>query len=110
MVSHSVVVLAVRRGNPKRIQDWADLAKPGVEILTPNPKTSGGAMWNITGLYGAALRGNVQGVAKGDSLAARNFLQAVLKNVTVMDKGARESITNFDAASGMSPSPMKMRS
>ncbi len=100
MISHSIVVLAVRPGNPKRIHDWADLAKPGMEILTPNPKTSGGAMWNITGLYGAALRGNVQGVPKGDANAARNFLQAVLRNVTVMDKGARESITNFERGIG----------
>jgi sulfate/thiosulfate transport system substrate-binding protein len=100
MVSHSIVVLAVRPGNPKGIHDWADLARPGIEILTPNPKTSGGAMWNITGLYGAALRGNVKGVPKGDANAARNFLQAVVKNVTVMDKGARESITNFERGIG----------
>jgi sulfate/thiosulfate-binding protein len=100
MVSHSVVVLAVRKGNPKNIQSWADLAKPGIQTLTPNPKTSGGAMWNITALYGAALRGRVTGVAKGDATAVRNFLHAVLKNVLVMDKGARESITNFERGVG----------
>lgn len=100
MVSQSVVVLAIRRGNPKGIHDWADLARPGIEILTPNPKTSGGAMWNIAGLYGAALRGHVQGVPKGDPKLAGQFLQAVLKNVTVMDKGARESITNFERGIG----------
>ena len=70
MVSQSVVAFAVRKGNPKGIQDWADLAKPGVEILTPNPKTSGGAMWNILSLYGAAKRGFVDGVAKDDDAAA----------------------------------------
>ena len=100
MVSSSVVAFAVRKGNPKGIRDWADLAKPGVQILTPNPKTSGGAQWNILALYGAAKRGFVQGVPKGDDAAATNFLKAVLKNVVVMDKGARESITNFEQGVG----------
>ena len=100
MVSQSVVAFAVRKGNPKGIQDWADLAQPGVEILTPNPKTSGGAMWNILSLYGAAKRGFVDGVAKDDEAAAQAFLLSVLKNVTVMDKGARESITNFEQGVG----------
>jgi len=93
-------VFAVRKGNPKGITDWADLSKPGVEILTPNPKTSGGAQWNILALYGAARRGFVDGVPKGDEAAATAFLQAVLKNVTVLDKGARESITNFEKGVG----------
>src|SRR5688572_4637515 len=96
IVSTSLVAFAVRTGNPKGIKDWADLAKPGVEILTPNPQTSGGAMWNILGLYGAARRGFVDGVPKGDEAAAQGFLEAVLKNVVVLDKGARESITNFE--------------
>jgi len=100
MVSDSIVSFAVRPGNPKEIQDWADLAKPGVEILTPNPKTSGGAMWNILALYGAAERGFVAGVAPDDPAAASDFLLAVLNNVTVMDKGARESITNFEKGIG----------
>ena len=100
MVSRSIVSFAVRNGNPKGIHDWADLAKPGVEILTPNAKTSGGAMWNILALYGAAKRGFVQGVPKDDDAAAADFLLAVLNNVTVMDKGARESITNFEKGVG----------
>jgi len=100
MVSHSIVVFAVRPGNPKGIHDWADLARPGIQILTPNVKTSGGAMWNIMALYGAARRGFVEGVPKGDEAAAQEFLLAVLKNVTVMDKGARESITNFEKGVG----------
>ena len=95
MVSDSLVAFAVRKGNPKGIKDWADLAKPGLQILTPNPKTSGGAQWNILALYGAAKRGFVDGVAKDDDTAATNFLIAVLKNVTVLDKDARSSITNF---------------
>ncbi len=100
MVSDSIVAFAVRKGNPKGIDDWADLAKPGVQILTPNPKTSGGAMWNVLALYGAALRGYVEGVPANDEAAALDFLKAVLKNVTVMDKGARESITNFEKGVG----------
>ena len=100
MLSDSVVSFAVRPGNPKGIKDWADLAKPGVEILTPNVKTSGGAMWNILALYGAARRGFVDGVAKDDEAAAQDFLLKVLNNVTVMDKGARESITNFEKGVG----------
>jgi sulfate transport system substrate-binding protein len=88
MISTSIVSFAVRKGNP------------GLEILTPNPKTSGGAMWNVLSLYGAAKRGFVEGVAKDDDTAATDFLLAVLNNVTVMDKGARESITNFEQGIG----------
>ena len=99
MVSTSVVSFAVREGNPKNIRDWADLTQPDLEILTPNPKTSGGAMWNILGLYGAAKRGHVVGYT-GDDAGAQDFLLAVLNNVTVMDKGARESITNFEKGIG----------
>ncbi len=100
MISTSIVTFAVRHGNPKNIHDWADLATPGLEVLTPNAKTSGGAMWNILAVYGAALRGQVDGVARNDPAAAAAFLTAVLKNVTVMDKGARESITNFEKGVG----------
>jgi sulfate transport system substrate-binding protein len=100
MVSDSIVSFAVRPGNPEGIQDWADLGKPGIEILTPNPKTSGGAMWNILALYGAAKRGFIEGVTSGDDQAAQDFLLSVLNNVTVMDKGARESITNFEKGIG----------
>ncbi len=100
MVSTSLVAFAVRPGNPKAIHDWADLAKPGVSVLTPNVKTSGGAMWNILALYGAAKRGFVQGVPKDDEAAAQAFLLSVLKNVSVMDKGARESITTFEKGVG----------
>ncbi len=100
MVSDSLVAFAVRKGNPKGIKDWADLAKPGVQILTPNPKTSGGAQWNILALYGAAKRGYVDGVPKDDDAAATKFLVSVLKNVTALDKDARSSITNFEQGIG----------
>ncbi len=100
MVSTSIVAFAVRKGNPKNIHDWADLAQPGLEILTPDPKTSGGAQWNILALYGAALRGKVNGVPAGDEAAATGFLKSVLKNVTVFDKSARDSITNFEKGAG----------
>ena len=100
MVSTSIVAFAVRKGNPKGIRDWADLAKPGLQVLTPNPRTSGGAMWNVLALLGAARRGYVEGVPAGDEAAAIEFLRKVLRNVTVMDKGARESITNFEKGVG----------
>jgi sulfate transport system substrate-binding protein len=99
MVSTSVVALAVREGNPRNLQDWADLTQADLEILTPNPKTSGGAMWNILGLYGAAERGHVEGFTADDA-GAQDFLLGVLQNVTVMDKSARDSIVTFEKGIG----------
>jgi sulfate/thiosulfate-binding protein len=99
IVSRSVVVLAVRPGNPKGIHDWADLTKDGTEVLTPDVKTSGGAMWNVAAIYGAATRGHA-GVAAGDPVAAERFLGGVFQHVVVMDKGARESIVNFEKGVG----------
>ena len=95
MVSTSVVSFAVREGNPKNIHDWADLTQADLEVLTPNPKTSGGAMWNILALYGAAQRGHVTGFTADDT-GAQDLLLSVLQNVTVMDKSARDSIVNFE--------------
>lgn len=100
MMSTSVVSFAVRAGNPLGITDWADIAAEGVEVLTPNPATSGGAMWNVLALYGAALRGQVDGVPGDDAEAAKEFLKAVLSNVTVMDDAARDSITNYEQGVG----------
>lgn len=99
IVSDSIVVIAVRQGNPKGIRDWSDLAQPGLNVLTPDPRTSGGAQWNINAVYGAALRGFV-GVAKDDERAAQEFLKSVLRNVSIMDRGARESIANFEKGVG----------
>lgn len=99
MVSTSIVVLAVRPGNPKQIRDWPDLTRPGLNVLTPDPRTSGGAMWNVCAIYGAALRGYA-GVEKNKPEAGIGFLKSVFKNVSIMDKGARESITNFEKGIG----------
>lgn len=99
MVSRSVVVIAVRPGNPKKIVNWDDLARSGVEVVTPNPRTSGGAMWNIAALYGAALRGATK-VAAGDSAGAEKLLKDILANVNIMDKGARESMLTFENGVG----------
>lgn len=100
IVTTSVVSFAVREGNPENIQDWDDLAKQGLEVLTPNPNTSGGAMWNILALYGAALRGHIEGVPADDPDSAAAFLRQVLSNVSVMDKAARDSILNFEKGIG----------
>src|SRR5262249_55949735 len=105
IVSTSLVVIAVRPGNPLGVRDWpdlpnlADLTRPGLKGLTPDPKTSGGAQWDIAAIYGAALRGYA-GIPKGDPRAAREFLERVLRNVSIMDKGARESIANFEKGVG----------
>lgn len=100
MVTNSLVVIGVRPGNPKSIKGWEDLARPGIAVLTPSPRTSGGAMWNVTALYAAALRGRVRGTAPGDSAAAERFLKDVLSNVAIMDKGGRESMLTFEHGAG----------
>ena len=99
VVTRSVVVIGVRKGNPKGIKDWDDLAKPGIEVLTPDVRTSGGAMWNVAAIYGAALRGQTS-VKKDDAKAATELLGAVLKNVKVFDRGARESLLSFEGGLG----------
>jgi len=86
----STIVFLVRKGNPKGIKDWNDLIKPGVQVITPNPKTSGGARWNYLAAWGYALHHN-----HGNEAAARNFLHALFKNVPVLDTGARGATTTF---------------
>jgi sulfate/thiosulfate-binding protein len=94
MVTNSVVVFMVRKGNPKGIKDWDDLVTGDVEVLEPNPFTSGGAKWNIMAAYGAQLE-------KGKSPEeAQQYLAELFKNVPVLDKSARESLQTFASGKG----------
>jgi sulfate/thiosulfate-binding protein len=93
-VSNSVAVLLVRKGNPKNIKGWDDLTKPGVQVITPNPFTSGGAKWNIMAAYGAQIE---QGKTEQQ---AEDYLKALFKNVAVQDKSGRESIQTFIGGKG----------
>ena len=86
----STIVFLVRKGNPKGIKDWADLIKPGVSVITPNPKTSGGARWNHLAAYGYALR-----QPGGNEAKAKDYLAKLYKNVPVLDSGARGATTTF---------------
>jgi sulfate/thiosulfate-binding protein len=85
----STIVFIVRKGNPKGVKDWDDLAKPGIQVITPNPKTSGGARWNYLAAWAYALD-------KGrDEAGAQDFVRQIYKNVPVLDTGARGSTTTF---------------
>ena len=86
----STIVFLVRKGNPKHIKDWEDLTKPGIGVITPNPKTSGGARWSYLAAWGYALKKN-----NGDEKKAQEFVTRVYKNVPVLDSGARGSTTTF---------------
>ena len=93
-VTDSVVVLVVRKGNPKHIQGWDDLTKDGLEVIEPNPFTSGGAKWNIMAAYGAQLE-------EGKSEAqAQDYLTKLFDHVPVLDKSARESLQTFTSGKG----------
>ncbi|MDQ1379443.1 MAG: sulfate/thiosulfate transport system substrate-binding protein [Actinomycetota bacterium] len=94
ILTNSVVVLAVRKGNPKNIRTWADLIKPGVQVITPNPFTSGGARWNIMAAYGAQLK---QGKTAEQAVA---YLEALFKNVPVQDDSARKALQTFTGGKG----------
>ena len=80
----------MRKGNPKHIKDWDDLVKPGVAVITPNPKSSGGARWSYLAAWGYALKKN-----NGDDGKAKDFVTKLYKNVPVLDSGARGSTTTF---------------
>ena len=86
----SAIVLLVRRGNPKQIKDWDDLAKPGISVITPNPKTSGGARWNYLAAWAYGLR-----QSGGNEAQTRDFVRRLYQNVPVLDSGARGSTTTF---------------
>jgi sulfate/thiosulfate-binding protein len=86
----STILFLVRKGNPKRIKDWDDLVKPGVAIISPNPKTSGGARWNYLAAYGYKLK-----QSGGDERQAKDFIKKFYQNVPVLDTGARGATTTF---------------
>src|SRR5690349_23461779 len=86
----STIIFLVRKGNPKGIKDWDDLIRPGVSVITPNPKTSGGARWNYLGAWGFALH-----KFAGDESRAKSFVSQLYKNVPVLDSGARGATTTF---------------
>ncbi len=86
---YSTIVLLVRHGNPKKINDWDDLIRPGVKVITPNPKTSGGARWNYLAAYGYALR------TYKSAARAREYMTRLFRNVPVLDSGARGATTTF---------------
>jgi sulfate/thiosulfate transport system substrate-binding protein len=94
MVTNSVVVFAVRKGNPKGIKTWDDLVKDGVEVIEPNPFTSGGARWNVMAGYGAQLK---QGKTHEQAV---EYLRELFKHVSVQDKSARESLQTFTGGKG----------
>jgi sulfate transport system substrate-binding protein len=86
----STIVFLVRKGNPKKITDWHDIARPGISVITPNPKTSGGARWNHLAAWGYALK-----QPGGNEKSAQEFLAKIYKNVPVLDSGARGATTTF---------------
>ncbi|PJZ68995.1 ABC transporter permease [Leptospira perolatii] len=86
---YSTIVFLVRKGNPKKIKDWEDVVKPGIGVITPNPKTSGGARWNYLAAWGYALK------KFGSEEKAKEFIKALYKNTSVLDTGARGSTTTF---------------
>jgi sulfate/thiosulfate-binding protein len=86
----STIVFLVRKGNPKGIKDWDDLARPGIAVVTPNPKTSGGARWNYLAAWGYALKQK-----GGDETKARDFVTRLFKNVPILDTGARGATLTF---------------
>ena len=100
MVSRSLVVIGVRPGNPRQIQDWEDLTRPDVDVLYPDPKTSGGARWNINAIYGAGLFRDQPRGGKPDPKAARDLLARVQARVVNMDGSGRQSMATFERGTG----------
>jgi sulfate transport system substrate-binding protein len=91
----STIVFLVRKGNPKQLKGWNDLVRPGVEVITPNPKTSGGARWNYLAAYGWAVKEN-----KGDAEKAKAYLTSLFQHVPVLDSGARGATNTFVKGQG----------
>lgn len=100
MITNSVVALGVRLGNPKGITtDWESIAKPGIEVLCPNPETSGGAQWDVNAIYGGGLKASEKKGKKDEAYAA-DLLKRVRRNIKVMDKSGRASMTTFEKGIG----------
>jgi sulfate/thiosulfate-binding protein len=105
MITRSLVVIGVRDGNPRGVRDWDDLTKPGVDVLYPDPKTSGGARWNINAIYGAGLLkhrppGSKPGTFTPDPAAGRDLLAGVQARVVNMDSSGRQSMATFERGTG----------
>ncbi|MFC4600995.1 sulfate ABC transporter substrate-binding protein [Cohnella hongkongensis] len=100
MITRSIVVLGTRAGNPLGIRDFEDLTRPGVKVLYPNPKTSGGAQWDINAIYGAGLKKAEQATGTKDAAAAKQFLVDVHRNIESMDKSGRASMAAFEYGVG----------
>ena len=94
LVTRSIVVFVVRKGNPKGIKTWQDLIKPGVDVINANPFTSGGARWNVMAAYGAQIRN------KRSPAQAQGYLKALYQHISVQDKSARDSLNTFLAGKG----------
>lgn len=100
MITRSIVVLGTRKGNPLGIHSFQDLTRPGVKVLYPNPKTSGGAQWDINAIYGAGLKASERAEGKKDPAAAKAFLEAVHQNIESLDKSGRASMAAFEYGVG----------
>lgn len=100
MITDSIAVFGVRHGNPKNIQDWSDLTNSGVGVLIPNPKTSGGARWDVNSIYGAGLKISEEKAGKQDPAQAKTLLSKIYKNVVSLDKSGEESMSTFDKGQG----------
>ena len=100
MITRSIAVMGTREGNPKGIKDWEDLTRKGVKVLYPNPKTSGGAQWDINAMYGAGLKESEAKTGKKDPAYAKAFLERIHKNVESLDKSGRASMAAFEYGFG----------
>ncbi|WP_116191966.1 sulfate ABC transporter substrate-binding protein [Paenibacillus taihuensis] len=100
MITRSIAVMGTRKGNPKGIHDWEDLTRKGVKVLYPNPKTSGGAQWDINAMYGAGLKESEAKTGVKDPAYAKDFLKRIHKNVESLDKSGRASMAAFEYGFG----------
>jgi sulfate/thiosulfate-binding protein len=100
IITESIAAFGVREGNPKAIKDWSDLTKAGVQVVFPNPKTSGGARWDVNAIYGAGLKISEEQTGKQDPAQAKVLLSKIYKNVKALDKSGEESMSTFDKGTG----------